>query len=184
MRLGVYGGSFDPPHLAHVQVASRLLARNIVDHVLVVPVFEHAFAKDLLPFEDRLDLCRLAFDGVTRVSVSDVERDLPRPNFTLNTLQAVRALYPEAELRLIVGSDVVADLPRWHRIEEVLRLAPLLAVGRIGFDEPGVHELELPDVASRRLREDLRQRSDRESAARQYLPSSVWQRIVERDLYR
>lgn len=184
MNLGVYGGSFDPPHLAHVQVATRLLSRGLVDHVLVVPVYEHAFAKDLLPFAERLELCRLAFDGLVGVTVSDLERDLPRPNFTWATLQAVRHLHPNAELRLIVGADVLADLPRWHRIEEVLRLAPLLAVGRSGFDRPDVHELELPDVASRRLREELRQRTGAVSAARESLPASVWQRIVERDLYR
>ena len=183
MRLGVYGGSFDPPHLAHVQVAARVVSDGLVDQVLVVPVHGRAFAKDLLPFTERLELCQLAFAGLDGVTVSDIERDLPTPNFTVETLLAVRTLHPAADLRLIVGADVLADLPRWHRIDEVLTLAPLLAVGRIGFNGIDVHDLALPDVASSRLRQDLRQRRDPDSPARQQLPRAVWDHIVDRGLY-
>ncbi len=181
LRLGVYGGSFDPPHVAHVGATRLVLGRGWVDRVLVVPVFEHAFHKDMTPFELRLELCRLAFADQPGVTVSDVERELPRPNFTVRLLEKLRENWPGAELRLIVGGDVVADFPRWQQSARVAELAPLLVLGRHGFAVDGAATPELPDVSSTELRRALASAADGELSS--LVPPTVLARIRELHLY-
>lgn len=142
--------------MAHLLLAAYVLAIGEVDEVLVVPVYEHAFGKRLAPYEDRVKMCELAFAGLANVEVSRVEEQLPRPNRTLNTLLRLREQWPEAVLRLVVGSDVLADTPKWHAFHEVTRLAPLLIVPRPGHPHPGA--AVLPDVSSTRLRALLARR--------------------------
>ncbi len=178
MRLGVYGGSFDPPHVGHVGAAEYLLQQGLVERLLVVPVFEHAFHKDMLAFDERLELCRLAFAHLPQVEVSELERELPRPNYTVNMLEAVSRQHPLDELRLIIGADVLLDLPRWHRIRDVERLAPLLVLGRVGFETQAAPSPVLPDVASSRLRET------QPANWVGQVPTIVLSRIAERNLYR
>jgi nicotinate-nucleotide adenylyltransferase len=157
MAIGVFGGSFDPPHVAHVLAAAYALAVGDFERLLVVPVFAHAFDKKLAPFEDRVRLCELAFADLPRVEVSRIEEQLERPSRTLATLQAIERAYPGKPLRLVIGSDLLLEAERWHRFDEVARLAPLFVVGRAarGPTERGQGErgIELPPVSSTRVRE-------------------------------
>ena len=87
MRVGVYGGSFDPPHVGHAMVTSWLRWTGQVDEVWLLPVASHAFGKDLVSFEDRVEMCRAMGEVLGPwVRVCEIERDLPPPNYTLYTL--------------------------------------------------------------------------------------------------
>lgn len=157
-RVALLGGSFDPPHVAHVLLAAYVLMLGEVDEVLVVPVCEHAFGKRLAPFEERAHLCELAFSAVANVTVSRVEAELPRPSRTLLTLQHLQQQRPEATFRLVVGSDVLGDAHKWYAFDEVTKLAPLLVVARPGYPHPGA--AVLPDVSSTTVRELLAKRDE------------------------
>ncbi len=146
-----FGGSFDPPHVAHVLLVTYARLTLPIDEVLVVPVFEHVFGKRLAPYQDRVQLCERAFDGISKVRVSRIEAELPRPNRTLDTLQRLQALEPETQLRLLVGSDVLQEAHRWHAFEDVAKLAPPLVVARSGFPHAGT--AVLPDISSSHVRE-------------------------------
>lgn len=153
MRVGLLGGTFDPPHRAHVLAAEAALATGEVDRVLVVPVFEHAFNKRPgASFEDRMEMCRRAFALDPRVQVSDIEAHLPRPNYTLATVEALEQLEPEARFRLVAGSDVLVDLPRWHRVDQLLERAPLLLLKRQGYPAPSGLWAGLPELSSSEVR--------------------------------
>ncbi len=182
-RIALLGGSFDPPHVAHVLLAAYVLLIGEVDEVLVVPVCEHAFGKQLAPFADRVALCELAFSGLHHVSVSRIEEELPRPNRTLATLEHLKARHPESQLRLLVGSDVLADAAKWHAFDEVVRLAPLLVVPRPGHAEGG--PLLMPDVSSTRVRELLAHRDDPAALTElsALLPRAVLDYALENQLY-
>ncbi len=117
--VAVYGGSFDPPHVAHVLSAAYALSVGGFDKVLVVPVFEHPFGKVLAPFSDRLALCHTAFEGQGRVEVSGIEAELERPSYTERTLERLSHDHPDWRLRVLVGSDVLADTSAWHEFPEV-----------------------------------------------------------------
>ena len=190
-RVAVFGGSFNPPHAAHVLAVAYALSAAPVDEVLVVPVYQHPFSKELAPFDDRLAMCRLAVGWLPRVEVSAVERELGGESLTLRTLEHLAAEHPDWAMRLLVGADVIADLPKWHRFERVAALAPPIVLGRGGVTTPAdgpvtappldVAEISLPRVSSTEVREALAAR-DLE-AVRWRLPTTVVDYIVERGLY-
>jgi nicotinate-nucleotide adenylyltransferase len=164
VRVAVYGGSFNPPHVAHVLAAAYVLSTGDVDRVLVVPVYEHAFEKQLAPFADRLRMCELAMSTLNGATVSDVERHLEPPSYTLHTLLHLEKIHPDWRMRLIVGADVLHEAPRWHAFERVCELAPLLPLGRVGVDHRDAPPAVLPDVSSTEVRAWLGQRREPEAA--------------------
>ncbi len=150
-RVGIFGGSFNPPHVGHVLAAAYVLSTAPVDRVLVVPVHQHPFAKDLVAFADRLKMCVRAFSWLPGVRISTIERDLGGESFTLRTLERLAVDNPSWRMRLVVGSDVLPEVDKWHRFDLVERLAPPLVVAR---SKPGeaTREGALPDVSSTRVR--------------------------------
>ena len=114
-RVAVYGGSFNPPHVGHVLAAAYALSALPVDEVVVVPCFVHPFSKELVPFEDRLTLCELAMGWLPNVTVSRVEQELGGESRTLHTLEHLQRQHPDWAMRLLVGADILADTPKWHR---------------------------------------------------------------------
>jgi len=184
--VAIYGGSFDPPHVSHVLAAVYALKIGGFDRVLVVPVFEHAFHKQLTPFQHRTRMCELAFAGIEGVEVCPVERDLATPSLTLRTLEHLAALHPEWSMRLLVGSDVLGDTAKWHAFERITQLAPPYVVARPGYVHPNSNVVLLPDVSSTRIREALVTPSDAEHEAllAVSLPRSVLSYIAEYGLYR
>ena len=157
MRIAVYGGSFNPPHVAHAMVASWLLWTGKVDEVWLVPVFQHAFTgihnKKLAPYSLRIELCeKFGQDVDRRVKVSDVEAHLPVPSYTIDTLRYFQQTYPQHIFRLVVGADVIPDIPKWKdwsAIEE--HFSPLI-VGRVGYPCPQ-GAVEFPGVSSTEIRQ-------------------------------
>jgi nicotinate-nucleotide adenylyltransferase len=183
-RVAIFGGSFNPPHVAHVLAVAYVLACEDVDRVLVVPAFRHPFAKPLAPFDDRLEMCRLAFADLSRVEVSRVEAELGGESRTVRTLEHLRAQHPSWSMRLVVGADVVHEMDRWAEPQRVRALAPALVLGRVGFalppelrDAPQV----LPDVSSTSIRQAI---AKGDAAANVLVPRRVLAYARAHDLYR
>ena len=134
MRVAIYGGSFNPPHVGHTMVAAWLIWTEQVDEVWLVPTFSHAFGKRLLPFEHRVQLCRAMAETVgDRVSVTTIEKDLPSPSYTIDTLTRLDERHPAHTFRLVVGADVVPDTHKWKQWNKIeSRFSPII-VGRGGY---------------------------------------------------
>jgi nicotinate-nucleotide adenylyltransferase len=147
----VFGGSFDPPHVAHVLAAAYVFAAHGVARVLVTPTAAHAFGKRLASFDDRLRMCELAFAPLRHVELCPIERSLPQPNYTLTTLQVLAARHPDVQLRLVLGTDLEAETHAWHDFDSIRALAPPLWVSRQGH-ETDHGEPALPDVSSTEVR--------------------------------
>jgi nicotinate-nucleotide adenylyltransferase len=133
-RIGILGGSFNPPHLAHLVCASEAVAQLELDRVLLTPVAAppHKDAECDPGAEQRLELCRLAIEGDDRLGVCDVEVRRGGPSYTVDTLRELHARDPEDDLTFIVGGDVALGLPTWHEPEAVLGLARLAVAERSG----------------------------------------------------
>jgi nicotinate-nucleotide adenylyltransferase len=181
-RVAVYGGSFNPPHVAHVLAAVYVLSTAPVDEVLVVPVYKHPFSKELASFEDRLEMCRLAFSWIPGVSVSTVERELDGESLTLRTLEHLRATHPDWSMRLLLGADVIGDLPKWHRFDRISEIAPPIIVGRAGVVAEGAPEPILPRVSSTEVRDAIA-RGD-VAAVEKLVPRDVLAHVSRHGLYR
>jgi nicotinate-nucleotide adenylyltransferase len=123
MRIAVYGGSFNPPHVGHAMVAAWLRWTDRVDEVWLLPAYAHPFDKELAPFERRVSMCRaLAVSVGPWVRVEPIERDLPVPSYTVDTLEVLAARHREKNLRLVVGSDVLSSTSQWKDWDRILRL--------------------------------------------------------------
>ncbi len=136
MKIGILGGSFNPPHLAHIGMASNCISEfNLDEAVLVVAadpphkaIAEHVSAKR------RYDMTVMSACGVDKLSVSDVELKREGKSYTIDTIKAFEKQYAGAELYLIVGADMLADLPTWYKADEILKRVSVIAVGREGLE--------------------------------------------------
>ena len=131
LRLGVFGGAFDPPHRAHVALVTSAIAQLQLDRVHVLPTGQ-AWHKprQLSAAADRLAMTRLAFAPLPQVAVDDREILRAGPSYTIDTLQALQREYPHAQLYLLIGDDQRRSLPSWHQIAEIARIAIICAAGR------------------------------------------------------
>src|SRR5262245_59117660 len=141
MRVALFGGSFNPPHVAHQLAALYVLETQPVDELWFVPTYVHPFAhKQLADFEHRLAMYRLMAAPLgSRVEVSRIEEELAqRPGFTVSrTLDLVEFLVEQSlEVRLVVGSDIMNETAKWYRWDELVAKAPPIIVGREGFAAP------------------------------------------------
>jgi len=149
---GIFGGSFNPPHLAHVLAVSVVLARFDVARILVVPTHQHPFAKSLAPYDDRVKMCELAMGWLPRVEVSRVEQELGGASLTLRTVAHLRAAHPDWNLRFVMGSDLVVESAKWHRWDRIVELAPPIVLGRVGVAYEGAPVPVLPAISSTEVR--------------------------------
>ncbi len=140
MTLGLFGGSFNPPHVAHLAVAEACAEAAGLDAVLwtPAPAPPHKPAGALSAPKHRLALVRLATAGNPRFEVSDVEFQRPGPHYTVDTIRALRAERPGTDIVLLVGGDSLASFAAWREPEAILEMARLVAYRRPGADLAGV----------------------------------------------
>ncbi|MGZ3439562.1 MAG: nicotinate (nicotinamide) nucleotide adenylyltransferase [Polyangia bacterium] len=153
MRVAIYGGSFNPPHVAHQMALAYVLATAHVDEVWMVPTFKHPFDKQLASFSDRAMMCELAASPFKAVRVSRVEEELGGESFTLRTMRALMERHGDHRFSLVIGSDLLAERERWHGWPELKELVPFIVIGREG--SPSVGGITLPQVSSTIVRQRL-----------------------------
>lgn len=179
--VAIFGGSFNPPHMAHVLATAWVLATQEVDAVVVIPTFQHPFAKPLAAYEDRVRMCELAVGWLPGVTVSRVEAELGGESRTLRTLEHLASLHPDWRMRLVMGGDLVAEVDKWFRFDRIQELAPPLVLGRAGFHVEGVPETLLPAVSSSEVR--ARIATGRWADLTPLVPRDVLAYVRERRLY-
>jgi nicotinate-nucleotide adenylyltransferase len=141
-RLGLLGGTFNPPHLAHLVCAQEAYVGLELDRVLFVPVYEppHKEVEAEPGVEHRIALCQAAVGDDPRFEVSRIEADVPGRSYTVDTLRRLHESSPEDELTFIVGGDMAHALPTWHEPEAVLALATLGVAEREGVRRNDIAE--------------------------------------------
>jgi nicotinate-nucleotide adenylyltransferase len=134
-RIGLLGGTFNPPHLGHLVCAQEAWVQLGLDRVLFVPVHDppHKEIEADPGVEHRVELCRRAVAGDERFAVSRVEADVEGPSFTVDTLRRLHEKQPEDDLTFIVGGDMAHSLPAWREPEAILSLAELGVAERDGM---------------------------------------------------
>ena len=191
-RLGVFGGTFDPPHRGHLAVATAARSQLGLDRVLLIVAndpWKKSPRREITPAQDRLAMVQALIRGddghpVAGLDVSDAEIRRGGPSYTITTLRELREAHPEAELFLIIGRDLVDDFPSWHQSSEIEALATIVVVDRPGYvtdAKRGWKLLVVPpvDVSSSELRDRLREGSD----VSQQMTRGVIDEIRSRGLY-
>jgi nicotinate-nucleotide adenylyltransferase len=196
-RVGILGGTFNPPHIGHLAAARSALGQLELDRVLLVPagIPPHK-AIDCEPGpEHRYEMCRLTAAAGERIVASRVELDRPGPSYTVDTLRSLHEQAPDDELTLIVGSDMAAGLPTWRDPDGILGLAALAVATRAGAEREMVSnrladlggaqrvaflDMEEVDVSSSLVRE----RAAQGLGIADLVPPGVAEYIGEHGLYR
>jgi nicotinate-nucleotide adenylyltransferase len=191
-RVCLFGGTFDPIHNAHLQMAERAAERFNLDCVVFVPAGNppHKDARSVTPYEDRLAMVKLACEGHPKLTVSKIERGNER-SYTFNTLQRFRRqLSPDDELLFLIGADAFDELETWYRWQEVVKITDFIVVsrpGRMYRVPPGARVLRLDEIqlpaASRNIRSNIaagEPTPDVPLAVRQYIDAHSLYRSSER----
>jgi len=190
MRVGVFGGSFDPVHWAHLVIAEQAREQVALDRVLFVPAARppHKQTQPLSTFAHRATMLRLAIAGHLAFEVSEVEKDRPGPSYTVATLEDLRRCHPEADLFLILGGDSLRDFPNWREPERIAAMATLVAAPRPGYlvqslpNWVRLQEIQVPllEISST----DIRKRVASGRSIRYLVPRAVECYIEAHGLYR
>jgi nicotinate-nucleotide adenylyltransferase len=198
MRIGIFGGTFDPPHIGHLILADECQRQLSLDKLLWV-VTNHPPHKELTgirSIEDRLELVRLTIADNPYFEISRVDIDRPGPHYSVDTVKILRKQFPEAELFYLLGGDSLHDLPGWHTPIDFLAACDGIGVMRRHDDQvdldkleqaiPGislkVHMIEAPilEISSHEIRERIQEGA----GYRYYLTRPVYQAIQQMKLYR
>jgi nicotinate-nucleotide adenylyltransferase len=159
LKLGLYGGTFDPIHNGHTHVITELLNRQIVDRVLVVPAGEPRLRENapVATGAQRRTMCQLAINDLapeirSKVEVNPIEILRMGPSYTIDTVEAVKQAYPDDEIVLIVGTDAYAKIDHWHRVDELLKLVTLEVIERPGSVGNSARDIDAIDVSATQVR--------------------------------
>jgi nicotinate-nucleotide adenylyltransferase len=201
MRIGIFGGTFDPVHLGHLILAEQCREQGRLDQVWFIPAAAppHKLDRTVAPFERRVEMLRFALAGNPAFQINELEKDRAGPSYTVDTLTELRRQQPDHDYFLLIGTDTMADLPTWREPGRIVQMAGLLIWQRPGHPPQTTDQLRcalrLPDQVEIRLQvvdgplidissSDLRRRAALGRTIRYLVPRGVEQYIVEKRLYR
>ena len=188
-RVGILGGTFNPIHNGHLLLAEQAREQADLAEIWFMPARTppHKSMDGIASSEHRLEMVKLAIQDHHDFVATDIELNREGPSYTINTMEILTETYPDLSFSFIVGGDMLASLPKWHRFEELVQL-----VSFIGFDRPGsevsVVEDLFPvtylkfsqwDISSTQIRDKVRSGK----SLRYLVPSSVERYIKEHNLY-
>jgi nicotinate-nucleotide adenylyltransferase len=177
-RIGLYGGTFDPIHNGHLYVITELLERDVVDQIILVPAGD-PWLRENAPdatSEDRLKMCQLAvteLDLGDEVLVSSIEIRRSGPSYTIDTVEALKATYPNDEIILILGTDAHANIDKWHRSDELKKLVEVVVIDRPEYPGAPTLNIDALNISATEVR----------AGEFDLLPPAVVTYIKERGLY-
>ena len=190
---GVLGGSFDPVHKGHLNLAESISKKKRLDGVLFIPAYRHPLKKEefTAPYSDRVQMLKLALSGNDQLQLCEIEKDQNLTGYTIDTLLALKMRFPKARFYFIIGSDLVEQLDRWHRANELLSGTNFLVGSRPGA-KMGTNskiknlefvEIEELDISASNIRTQIKAGATIEQISK-LVPAAVAEFIFERGLYR
>lgn len=177
MKIALFGGSFNPPHQGHVEVAKSIIDSKKFDELWVLPCLAHAFQKALAPYPDRIAMCRLAFEPLSpKIIVKKTEEEIQNTQgWSILTLRYLHQENPQHDFYWLMGSDLIQEKNRWKDFDEIEKITTLYPIPRAGIEIS-----PFPNISSTEIRNKI---SKCESLA-DLVPKEVEVYIQARGLYR
>ncbi|MFC0473426.1 nicotinate-nucleotide adenylyltransferase [Halalkalibacter kiskunsagensis] len=188
-KIGLFGGTFNPPHLGHLLFAQEVLVAYELDEIWFIPVNvpPHKESDDLASNQDRVDMLIGATDENERFHVNTIELEREGPSYTIDTMKQLIQLYPKDQFFFLIGGDMIEYLPKWERIDELIKLVTFIGVKRPGSSvgttvyASKVRLLEMPQVELSST--TIRQRVQEGKPITYMVPKVVETLVKERALY-
>lgn len=190
MKIALFFGSFNPVHVGHMIIASHIVQHTDVDQLWMVvsPHNPHKIKASLAKDHDRLHLVRLAIGDHDKIRASNIEFDLPKPSYTIDTLTYLKERYPEYEFSLIMGGDNLRSFHKWKNYEVILQYHHIYVYQRPEYDlgptqhHPHVHIVEAPllQLSATMIRNMIKQGK----SVRYFVPDSVYEYLEQSTLYK
>ncbi|WP_181350593.1 nicotinate-nucleotide adenylyltransferase [Thalassobacillus sp. CUG 92003] len=184
-RIGILGGTFDPPHMGHLIIAEEVRCAIDLDEIWFIPSHTPPHKQaSTVSGADRLEMTKRAVEGNPHFRVSDIELRREGTSYTFDTIKALKQNETDAMFYFIIGGDMVEDLPNWYGIHELLELVQFVGVKRLGHElssELPVKKVNIPfvDISST----DIRKRAISGQTFRYFVPDSVAHYIKEHGVY-
>ena len=132
-KTGIFGGAFNPVHNGHVRLAEEAVKQLKLRRLLIIPTYVSPHKHtDLAPYEDRAEMCRRAFGHIPGVEVSDIEVRLGGTSYSINTVRALKEMYPNEQFFLLIGGDMLFSFDKWYKYESLLKETKVCAAARDG----------------------------------------------------
>jgi nicotinate-nucleotide adenylyltransferase len=188
-RIGLFGGTFNPPHLGHLIIAQESLKQLNLDEVWWMPASKPPHKKKVAEISDkhRIEMVKRTIGNNNQFSLSLLEFERSGPSYTIDTIRLLNKMYPDVEFTFIMGGDMVHSLNNWHQVEELKNLVQFAGVAREGYprdenwERYHVKHVEIPNIAisSTFIRSSYKTGDN----IRYYVAEEVWEYIEEQHLY-
>ena len=127
-RIGIFGGTFSPPHLGHISSAENFIQEECLDELIIIPTYKppHKDISYSLSPDTRFEMCKIAFEKIEKAVVSDIEIKRQGKSYTYNTLCQLKEKYPDATFILLCGTDMILTFDEWYNFEEIFKMAEIV----------------------------------------------------------
>jgi nicotinate-nucleotide adenylyltransferase len=188
-RIGILGGTFDPPHYGHLTIAEMAIRKLNLEEVIFVPAKTppHKSVEEISSRRDRLAMLKLAVAGKERILISEIEFERQGPSYTVDTLTELQREYPDDEFYFLIGADNISEMESWHQPERIFEMVNVVAAGRPGFSGAGKFagmiesfEMKPVNISSTMIREKVRAGQSISGL----LPAAIEEYVLNRNLYK
>ncbi|MFH1248629.1 MAG: nicotinate (nicotinamide) nucleotide adenylyltransferase [archaeon] len=187
MRVGLFGGSFNPIHNEHLRMLRYILDRNIADEVWVMPCKMHAFNKDLIPPNDRVKMIKLAIKDIPNTRVCMAEINSEGKNYTADTIKRLKAKYKH-DFRFIIGFDILTQIEKWYKHTQLFKETEFIVFRRKGYHFKKIKGMKIASVIEWKEKKIsstmIRERIKNKKSITRMVPSIIADYIGKNKLYR
>ena len=192
MRIGIFGGTFNPPHRGHRTIIEFICGNDSLDKFLIIPSYDTPLKvqEQMIPAQHRYTMCTIAFQNIPHCEISHTEIDRKGKSFTITTIEEIRAMYSNPEIFIYIGMDNYNILEKWERVNDIMLAATFVVMTRPGIDysvnsnisHSRIQFLEVPkvDISSTQIREKIK----RNETCGEDIDPGVLQYIQQNGLYK
>lgn len=143
MKVGLFGGSFNPIHNSHVTTIEYLINKKIVDQVWIIPCKDHVFNKGLIDAKDRVKMIELATKDIDGIKINRIELKTSGKSYAINTLRKLKEINPQHSFFFVIGSDILYEIDAWHKYKDLLKEIDFIVFERKGYEIKNVKGLNI-----------------------------------------
>ena len=151
MRICLFGGTFDPPHIGHLLIAQTVFEEENFDKIFFIPAYNPPHKGNITPIKNRLEMLKIAIEGNPNFEISDLEIKRKGISYTIDTVRYLIEKYKDASLHMIIGSDLINDIKSWKDWDQIAKRVKIICFKRVGYENISVDGIDVSFLATIKL---------------------------------